>query len=133
MNHKQNRSQRRTTETVQHALSNGTVGTTTVQPHFHHNQSADTQATTMSDDLCKNLRDRLGLWGTTADSEVAGNVTGLERLQSARFNKVNLIKLFCLQFFFSLLRRKISDFHNCIQVESYNMFDVRLRFFLSIE
>lgn len=43
-----------------------------------------------------NVRDRLGLWGTGPnDSEVAGNVSGLERLRLSRFNKVrgNLIYL----------------------------------------
>lgn len=35
-------------------------------------------------------RDRLGLWGTaTVDSEVAGNISGLERLRLSRFNKVS--------------------------------------------
>lgn len=77
-------SQRRTPGTVQHAPSNNTAA--------HHNKkSADSQpnSDTMSSELSKNLRDRLGLWGTTSDSEVAGNVSGLERLRSARFNKVS--------------------------------------------
>lgn len=46
----------------------------------------------MSNELCKNIRDRLGLWGTVSESEVAGNVSGLERLRSARFNKVSNTK-----------------------------------------
>lgn len=56
----------------------------------------------MSSELCKNIRDRLGLWGTVSDAEVAGNVTGLDRLRQARFNKVrsilHLFIYFCLQF-----------------------------------
>lgn len=39
-------------------------------------------------------RDRLGLWGTaTVDSEVAGNISGLERLRLSRFNKVSAFDL----------------------------------------
>lgn len=39
-------------------------------------------------------RDRLGLWGTaTVDSEVAGNISGLERLRLSRFNKVSAFNL----------------------------------------
>lgn len=45
----------------------------------------------MSSDLCKDVRDRLGLWNTTGDSEVAGNVSGLERLRNGRFNKVIIL------------------------------------------
>lgn len=44
-------------------------------------------------------RDRLGLWGTAAvDSEVAGNISGLERLRLSRFNKVSALKPIILQY-----------------------------------
>lgn len=33
-------------------------------------------------------RDRLGHWGTSSDSEVAGNLSGFERLRNGRYNKV---------------------------------------------
>lgn len=37
-------------------------------------------------------RDRLGLWGTApVDSEVAGNISGLQRLRISRFNKVSIL------------------------------------------
>lgn len=98
----QTNDQRRDQETVQHTLSKGTAATG-AQPH-PHKQSADFQpnSDTMSSELCKNIRDRLGLWGTVSDAEVAGNVTGLDRLRQARFNKVrsilHLFIYFCLQF-----------------------------------
>lgn len=57
----------------------------------------------MSSELCKNIRDRLGLWGTLSESEVAGNVSGLERLRSARFNKVS-------DFFHSILIQFVIEF-----------------------
>lgn len=47
--------------------------------------------------FCKNLQkkkshgamsDRLGQWPTGADSEVAGNLSGLQRLHNGRYNKV---------------------------------------------
>lgn len=88
----QTNGQRRNPETVEHALSKGTAAANAVHDHRLHpfEQSADFQpnSDTMSSELCKNIRDRLGLWGTVSESEVAGNVTGLERLRSARFNKV---------------------------------------------
>ena len=37
----------------------------------------------------KIVRDRLGLWGTGNDAEVAGAVSGLGRLNSGRYNKVS--------------------------------------------
>lgn len=38
-------------------------------------------------DLDKSVRDRLGLFGIANDSEVAGSVSGLERLKNARYNQ----------------------------------------------
>ncbi|XP_037047122.1 NADP-dependent malic enzyme isoform X1 [Bradysia coprophila] len=35
----------------------------------------------------KNVRDRLGLWGLANDTEVAGAVSGLERIKNPRYNK----------------------------------------------
>ncbi len=35
-----------------------------------------------------NVRDRLGLWGLANDTEVAGAVSGLERIKNPRYNKV---------------------------------------------
>lgn len=88
----QTNDQRRDQETVQHTLSKGTAANSATFDHqsYPRNQSADFQSNsdTMSSELCKNIRDRLGLWGTVSDSEVAGNVTGLDRLRHARFNKV---------------------------------------------
>lgn len=53
-------------------------------------------------------RDRLGLWGTAAvDSEVAGNISGLERLRLSRFNKVSALKPIILQY--SIFRSTGSD------------------------
>lgn len=35
-------------------------------------------------------RDRLGLWGTGGDNDVPGNVSGLQRLQQKKYNKVRV-------------------------------------------
>lgn len=49
-------------------------------------------------------RDRLGHWGTSSDSEVAGNITGFERLRNGRYNKVNFVRypkaVFLFYYFF---------------------------------
>lgn len=34
-----------------------------------------------------NVRDRMGLWGTSGDNEVTGNLSGLDRLHKKRYNK----------------------------------------------
>ena len=102
-----------TETTVEYALSKGTAATecttnglqsqqnqpqqnitiNTTTTNIHLDQSADLlkNISTMSSDLCKDVRDRLGLWNTTGDSEVAGNVSGLERLRNGRFNKVIIL------------------------------------------
>lgn len=50
-------------------------------------------------------RDRLGLWGTeTVDSEVAGNISGLQRLRLARFNKVSASSILFHFFFIEYFR-----------------------------
>lgn len=91
----QNYRQRRNQGTVHNSLSKDTAANSshnaTFNPQQTFGQSADFQPNTdtMSSELCKNIRDRLGLWGTLSESEVAGNVSGLERLRSARFNKVS--------------------------------------------
>lgn len=108
-----------TTETVEHGLSKGTAqfeadannrsSTTILNNNIHispslcssntaankHLSSADCgnhyhqRVEIKMSDTQSNIRDRLGLWGTS-DSEVAGNVSGLDRLKNARYNKVNL-------------------------------------------
>lgn len=95
----QTNGQRRNPETVEHALSKGTAANAVHNHRLHpFEQSADFQpnSDTMSSELCKNIRDRLGLWGTISESEVAGNVSGLERLRSARYNKVCIFSVFHL-------------------------------------
>lgn len=78
-------------ETVEYALSKGTateINNGTIK-HNCHCKSADSH-TEMSSDLCKDIRDRLGLWGTRSDAEVAGQVNGFDRLRYGRFNKVRI-------------------------------------------
>lgn len=46
--------------------------------------------------LKKVPRDRLGLWGTGGDSDVPGNISGLQRLQQKKYNKVRkYTKIYC--------------------------------------
>lgn len=77
------------TKTVENALSKGIVEST------YNQRTADrfynSSANTMSDSD-KNVRDRLGLWGLANDTEIAGAVSGLERIKNPRYNKVR--KLF---------------------------------------
>lgn len=47
-----------------------------------------TEIIKMSDNN-KQCRDRLGFWGLSSDSETSGNISGLERLRNAHFNKVS--------------------------------------------
>lgn len=87
-------------ETVEYALSKGTAteinnGT---NKHNCNCKSADSH-TKMSSELCKDVRDRLGLWGSGSDAEIAGRVSGFDRLRVGRFNKVS--KFFVNNFFFS--------------------------------
>lgn len=82
-------------ETVEYALSKGTATEISGANGTHKQkncncQSADSQHIEMSSDLCKNLRDRLGLWGARNDAEVAGKINGLDRLRYGRFNKVGI-------------------------------------------
>lgn len=113
---KQSNSKRiNTAETVEYALSKGTateIGTSNysaksncryackINNNNNHNNnakkysvssssgiSADSDAKNMSG--AENCRDRLGFWGH--DSEVAGAVSGLERLRLPRYNKVKEI------------------------------------------
>lgn len=97
-----------TSETVEYALSKGKateIGTShSAQSHCRINnnnccnnnntlgvnsqQSADSNVKGFTNKMSseQNHRDRLGLWGH--DSEVAGAVSGLDRLRLSRFNKV---------------------------------------------
>lgn len=107
---KQSNSKRiNTAETVEYALSKGTAtknGTSNYSANSNcryacknnnnnnnvkkylvsssSGKSADLDAKNMSG--VQNCRDRLGFWGH--DSEVAGAVSGLERLRLTRYNKV---------------------------------------------
>lgn len=96
---KQSNSKRiNTSETVEYALSKGTateIGASNPVNNYcrincnnNHSvsfeQSADSNTKNMSAD--QNRRDRLGFWGN--DSEVAGAVSGLDRLRLSRYNKV---------------------------------------------
>lgn len=66
------------------------------------NSENQQRSTTASEEncICKNLlkksssasnkmSDRLGQWPTESDSEIAGNLSGLDRLRNGRYNKVS--------------------------------------------
>lgn len=44
-------------------------------------------------------RDRLGQWGKTSDSEIAGSVTGFNRMKNGRYNKVSFIFFWIFLYF----------------------------------
>jgi hypothetical protein len=54
----------------------------------NNNCANNTQNNTMSGD--KNYRDRLGQWPFESDCEIAGSMSGFDRLKNGRFNKVIL-------------------------------------------
>lgn len=101
-----------TSDTVEYALSKGTateicIGSTTEQQH-HCCRTTTNNSSNLNNNNCSQhtsnamseTRDRLGLWGTaTVDSEVAGNISGLQRLHLSRFNKVSA-KIFSHIIFF---------------------------------
>lgn len=110
-----------TSDTVEYALSKGTateicIGSTTEQPHhccrtttssnLNNNNRSNNCSQHTSYTMSEN-RDRLGLWGTaTVDSEVAGNISGLQRLHLARFNKVS-VAFFVFFFYVKFVRQPL--------------------------
>lgn len=99
-----------TSDTVEYALSKGTateicIGSTTEQPHhccrttIYNSTNLNNNNQHTSNTMSEN-RDRLGLWGTASvDSEVAGNISGLQRLHLSRFNKVSAAIFFIYLYF----------------------------------
>lgn len=67
------------------SLSHASAATTLLAAHFANNSSTADQIITMSQE-----RDRLGLLGVgDHDAEVTGSLSGLQRLSTARYNKVS--------------------------------------------
>lgn len=67
--------------------------TVSQSPFTHLQQRANfTMSMTNSGTITYAARDRLGLWGSGGDNDVPGRVSGLERLQKTKYNKV--IKIF---------------------------------------
>lgn len=62
------------------------TGGSSKTPSADSNRS-DNKGVEMSDTE-KNIRDRLGLWGLSSESEVPGSISGLNRLKTGRYSKV---------------------------------------------
>lgn len=59
--------------------------------HINYQQRANfTMSCSQNGSSSNGARDRLGLWGTGGDNEIPGSVSGLERLQKKKYNKVNM-------------------------------------------
>ena len=61
----------------------------TQSTHINYQQRANFTMSCTNNGSCSNgARDRLGLWGTGGNNEIPGSVSGLERLQKKKYNKV---------------------------------------------
>lgn len=77
---------RSTDKTVEYELSNGVAHLAT-NAKICSNCNSNLRKFEMSA-----ARDRLGLWGLSGDSEISGNVSGLDRLRLKKYNKVSSLQ-----------------------------------------